>query len=70
MNFTAYLDTSDNTVSVYPSTSSRRIVLIEGVKSEGQARSALTRRGFTVTETGEYAYGSTFTGTAAAAKTR
>lgn len=64
MNFTAYLDTTTGTVEVYPSTSSRKVATIENVKSEGQARAALTRRGFTVTETGDYAYGVTFTGTA------
>lgn len=64
MDFIAYLDTATNTVEVFPATSSRRIAQIENVKSDGQARAALTRRGFTVTGEGDYAYGTTFTGKA------
>lgn len=66
MNFTAYFDTAAQTVEVFPATSSRRIALVENVKSEGQAKAALTRRGFTVkdADTTEYPYGVQFTGKA------
>lgn len=67
MDITAYFDTAAQTVEVFPAVSSRRIARVENVKSEGQAKAALTRRGFTVndTDTTDYPYGTKFTGKAA-----
>lgn len=61
----AYFDTTAQTVTVHPKESSRTLATLTKVKSIGQARAALKRRGWVMdAETDTYPYGLTLTGKA------